>query len=216
MCSRTVIFLFSSLRALKVWTFVFRRSLFGGYDGLIRAPRIRERFFSTPKTKCVEAALVILATPLIFAQLSCIDCLGAIGHVAAILTVRGRLVDAESQEPLGGAVVGGNSFTSGDRTGSIAPLRSSGVPTLPPSDADGAFALEFARLGDPICEGIRLRPPPPHIEFPRPDEVEVIVVRDGCEQRFLIEVNEDTAVDPEAENGILELRQPILVPACEP
>lgn len=162
----------------------------------------------------VRVMPALLVMPLLCAELSCIDCLGAIGNVAVTLTIRGRLVDAESQEPLDGAVFGANIFTSGEATGAIAPLRSDGTPTLPTTDTDGFLAFLFAELGNPSCSGIHPRPPPPPIEFPRPDQVEVIVVRDGCEQRFLIEINEDTVVDPPAADGTMELREAIAVPAC--
>ncbi len=56
---------------------------------------------------------------------------------------------------------------------------------------------------------------PPPYEFPRPDRVEIIVVRDGCEQAFLIDINEDTVVDMDFPDDVIELKDPILVPPCE-
>jgi len=53
-------------------------------------------------------------------------------------------------------------------------------------------------------------------EIPRPDQVEVIVVRDGCEQRFLIDINADTVVDLSFSDDVIELKDQILVPPCGP
>ena len=61
---------------------------------------------------------------------------------------------------------------------------------------------------------VRCQEPLP--EFPRPDRVEIIVVRDGCEQTFLVEIDEDdTVVEVDSLNERIELRDPIVVPACE-
>ena len=57
---------------------------------------------------------------------------------------------------------------------------------------------------------------PPVEEFPRPDRVEVIVVREDCEFSFLIDINEDTVVDMTFPEDVIELKDPILVPACGP
>jgi len=64
------------------------------------------------------------------------------------------------------------------------------------------------------------------LRFPTPTRIEVIVVRDGCEQTFSIDINDDTVVsipsdeidpeivDPNFQNDAVELREPILVPPC--
>ncbi|MCH7885335.1 MAG: hypothetical protein IIC01_08805 [Planctomycetes bacterium] len=57
------------------------------------------------------------------------------------------------------------------------------------------------------------RIPPPVLA--RPDQIEVTVVRDGCESSFLIDVNEDTIVDLDFPDDVIELTDPILVPPCE-
>ena len=73
-------------------------------------------------------------------------------------------------------------------------------------EEDGTFQVWFTRrphsCGDVVTE------------FPRPDQVEIIVVRDGCEQTFLIEINEDTVVNLDFPDDVLELKDPILVGPC--
>ncbi len=116
------------------------------------------------------------------------------------LPVRGRLVDAESGGAVTGAIVGGRSFTDGAET-AIVPL------DAPVSDADGSFVLSFGMTIVPC------RPPP---LFPRPDQLEIVILRDGCEQTVTIEINEDSAqfVDGEFSINELVLTDPILVPPC--
>ena len=126
----------------------------------------------------------------------------------AHLSVRGRLVDAESGAALAGAIVGVRSFRDGAETSNVPPLMFDGTPNLPPSDADGSFAIGLSTYFG--------RCPTP--DFLRPDQLELIIVRDGCEQRFMIEINEDTAqlVDGEFPGDeVLELTNPILVPPCD-
>ena len=50
--------------------------------------------------------------------------------------------------------------------------------------------------------------------YPIPDQVEITVVLSSCERVFLIEVNEDTLVDPTFPMMEGELRESILVPPC--
>ena len=124
------------------------------------------------------------------------------------LPVRGRLVDAESGAPVAGAIIGGRTLTDGAETDNAPPLIFNGTPLHPPSSADGSFVLEFATYFG--------RCPAP--DFPKPDQVEITIVRDGCEQRFMIEINEDSAhfVDGEFPGDeVLELTDPILVSPCE-
>ncbi len=122
------------------------------------------------------------------------------------LPVRGRLVDAESGGAVAGAIVGGRSFTDGVETDDLAPLGINGTPQHLVSEANGSFVLVF----NSVFGGC----PPPIIL--RPDHLEIIVLRDGCEQRFMIEINEDTAqfVDGEFSINELVLTNPILVPPC--
>ena len=127
--------------------------------------------------------------------------------VAAVLFVRGRVLDTETLEGLSNASVGGRAFTNGEETDYVAPFIFDGSPTFPPPAEDGTFGVEFSTPLMP-CQD-----PPP--EFPRPDQVEVIVVRDGCEQQFMIDISDDTVVDMDFPDDVIELKDPILVPPCE-
>jgi hypothetical protein len=121
-----------------------------------------------------------------------------------------KLLDSESQEPIANATITAFTFTLGEVTGD-------GVTTIenqPSTENAGTvmITLRSEKLGG--C-GF-----PPFIrdhlpEYPDPDQVEIIVLRDGCEQRFMIEVNQDTVVDLSFPNRMLELKDPILVPPCE-
>jgi len=51
--------------------------------------------------------------------------------------------------------------------------------------------------------------------YPAPDEILVIIEREACEQRFTIEINEDTVVDLSFPDFTIELKDPILLPPCE-
>ena len=120
--------------------------------------------------------------------------------------VRGRLVDSATGEPAVDVAYGMRTLTAGEQTSRVSTVLGSGEPRLPNRDDEGGFELV-------VGTGIRPCDPPP--EFPRPDQVDMIVVRDGCEFSFLIDVNEDTVVDMTFPDDVLELRDPILVPACE-
>jgi hypothetical protein len=117
-------------------------------------------------------------------------------------------VDAESGAAVAGAILGGRSFTEGAETDQVPPLIFNGTPNLPLSEADGSFVLSF---------GTSIVPCNPAPNFPRPDQLEIIILRDGCEQRLVIEINDDTGrfIDGEFSDYALELTDPILVPPCE-
>jgi hypothetical protein len=122
------------------------------------------------------------------------------------LFVRGKLIDAETLEGISGAAIGGRAFTGGVETDFVSAIIFDGSPNGPLSSENGAFQAEFSTgLG-----------PCPAPEFPRPDRVEIIVVRDGCEQSFFIDINANTVVDPTAPDDVIELKDPILVPPCVP
>ena len=124
-----------------------------------------------------------------------------------MLTLRGQLLDEETLTPVTDVYLGGRSFTSDEETCAITPFTRWGDPRVPPPQEDGVFEVQFS-IGLVPCD------PPP--QFPRPDQVEVIVVRGECEFSFLIEINEDTVVDMDFPDDVIELKDPILVPACEP
>ena len=132
-------------------------------------------------------------------------------YQSAVLFVRGTLIEGETEQALSDAAVGGRTFTGDEETHWTPAMTSFGDPNGPPSAEDGSFQVEFRKFVT-SCE-------PLVIEFPRPDQVEIIVVRDGCEQTFLIDINEDTAldvVDPDfPRDDVIELKDPILVPPCQ-
>ncbi len=155
----------------------------------------------------------LLAVVSLFSGVCCIHAAGCLPFcdVSGILLVRGYVVDADTAEPLPDVAVGGRTFTGDVETDFSPALTVFGDANNRAPDADGMFEVFFATSLMPCQE------PPP--EFPRPDQVEIIVVRDGCEQTFPIEINEETArdvVDPEFPYAdVIELTEPILVPACQ-
>jgi hypothetical protein len=118
------------------------------------------------------------------------------GDCSISLRVRGRLIDTESGAPLPETIVTGRTFTDGAETGRL-------VIYPPASSADGSFTLEFSSgLG-----------PCPPAAYPTPDQIQIFVTRGACEERFMTDINGDTARFVE---GMLELTNPISVPPCEP
>ena len=133
--------------------------------------------------------------------------LGCLGDCGDRVIVEGQLVDETSLAPVANAPVGGRSFTAGDETDYNPAFTSFGDLNGPPSGEDGVFRVGFS-TGIVPCD------PPP--EFPRPDQVEVIVVRGECVFIFAIDINEETVVDMAFPDDVIKLRDAILVPACEP
>ena len=121
--------------------------------------------------------------------------------------VRGAVVDENDLTGLTDAVLGARSFTDGRETDYFPPFTSLGTQSGPTPAEDGAFEMDLS-TGPMPCD----RVPP----FPRPDQVEIIVVRDECIQTFMITINEDTVMidDDDPYDVILELIDPILVPPC--
>ncbi len=122
------------------------------------------------------------------------------------LTVSGRLVDADTLLPVANATMGALARANGETLASEPPLRGSGTTVFPPSNAQGEFAVRLTRGSLTAC------PAPP---FPAPDQIDIVVVRNGCETTFTIDVNENTVVDLSFPNDTLELKDPIPVPPCE-
>lgn len=118
------------------------------------------------------------------------------------LIIHGKVLDEATMQPLAGVPVGGRTITDSSTTFSIEP--SFGIITA----ENGAFELPFINAFVPCL---------PSSTFPKPDQLEIIIIRNGCEQRLMIEINEDTAqfVDGEfSGEEVLELIGPILVPPC--
>lgn len=138
-----------------------------------------------------------------FAQLiGCFPC----AHDVAVLFVHGEVLDAETLQGATDAAIGGRTFTNAEETDWVPPLIFDGSATFPPPEEDGTFRVEFTRRSH-YCRDVVT-------EFPPPDQIEIIVVRDGCEQTFRIEINEDTVVDMGFPEDVLELKDPILVEPC--
>lgn len=157
---------------------------------------------SRPVVFLCVARCVVLASTIVISGTSC----GPIADCGSILTIRGILIDAISNGPVAGAAIGGRAFTDGVQTDFSSAIIFDGSPGGPLSGNDGSFSQQFS---------VGLQPCPPE-PFPRPDRVEVIIVRNGCEQTVSVDINADTVVDPTAPNDVLELKNPILVPPCEP
>jgi len=143
-------------------------------------------------------------------------CLLPCGIFRHILIIKARVVSGATAEGVSDAAIGGFLYTNGEKTSYRDPLGPTvELDSLPP-DSEGRFQIRFRApefgeaCGAPPFERV-VRDPP----FPTPDQLELIVVIDGCEQRITIEINEDTVVDMSFPADILELREPILVPPCE-
>jgi|CXWL01.1.fsa_nt_gi hypothetical protein len=117
------------------------------------------------------------------------------------LTIRGVILDAQTNEPIADAPVGATIIIEGQIVGQEPAVDENGLPVGVPSDAIGAFALTVTT----------------DMKLARPDRVQLIIVRDGCERRIMVEINEDTAqfVDDEDGPAMLEFTGAILVPPCE-
>ena len=139
------------------------------------------------------------------------------GSFFAKRTFRGVVLRADSLAGLNGAMVSAIAYADGQMTGG------GGISTIfgdNPLDETGKF--EFKLYSNELGgSGGRCGAPP---FFPPPDQLEIIVEHDGCEHRVIIDVNADTVVDPDIPDvfasgfaeHVIELKDPILVPPCEP
>ncbi len=113
------------------------------------------------------------------------------------LRLRGVLLDAATLEPLGGIVLDARLRTGGEVT--------TRKPNPPATDGSGTIVLRMRAIG-PNCE--------PEPDLPPPEQLRVVVPLDQCTHVFTIEVSEENFVDLAFPDQIMELRNPILVPAC--
>jgi hypothetical protein len=129
---------------------------------------------------------------------------------ATALTVRGEVRDAQTNEPIADSPIGGRTITDGLITDGGPAVDSQGEPVRAFTEADGTFALNFALYfyEDDV---------PEPCEFPPPERVQIIVVRDDCEQRVMVEISNETAqfFDGPYPDDLLELTAPVLVPPCD-
>jgi len=129
-------------------------------------------------------------------RLQCVD-------VEFWIRISGELVDEETGEPLANVPVGGRSFTEGVEVGNVA-AQADGIYF---SDDTGAFTLLLSDLSG-FCNGEIVRD-----RLFRTDHIEIIVLRDGCEQRVMAEV--DTPVETDDPTvRVIELKDPIVVAPC--
>ena len=128
------------------------------------------------------------------------------------LVLRGKVFDSVSLEPLRDVALGGRTFTDGRETDYLSALIFDGTANNPPPAIDGTFDLMFS-VTKGFCTNPFAQPVSPP-EFPRPDRIEIIVIRGDCEQTFSIDINEDTVVDLDFPGDVLELKDPILVEPC--
>lgn len=153
------------------------------------------------------AALVVLWT-----AGGCAACLG--GDAEGVLFITGQVVDATTNEPLVPTRIVGTIRQEGVQTGREAALLDD-RPNLPVRvDDTGDFLLVFVTDLAPVCaSSFGPRVPPPDV--PRPDQIELTVTIEGCEQTVVINISDETVLDPTAPDDVLEFRNPILVPPCE-
>jgi len=131
------------------------------------------------------------------------------------LYLESQLLDEETGDAISDAAVGGFLYTGGEATSYRDPLGATGEGDMLPPDEDGRFRLRFfAPEFSEVCGTGPFAPAGYDPPFPTPDRLELIVVRNGCEQRFTIDLNKDTVVDMTFPDNVLELKDAILVPAC--
>lgn len=151
---------------------------------------------ATAGLSCAISLLVLFGSGCIYT-----DC-------GAFFSVRMRLVDADSGAAVVGAIVGYQSFANGAEISNVPPYKIDGTPSRPPSNADGSIVIGLSNYFGPC----------PVPDFPGEDRLEITIIHDGCEQRFAIEINEDTVQFVDGEfpgDKVLEFTDPILVPLCE-
>jgi hypothetical protein len=108
--------------------------------------------------------------------------------------------DADTLQGLEGAGVAAVLITGGVET-----TRDTAAGFI--TEEDGAFSHALIAKGPP-CSSVP--------NLPIPDQLKLIVTIDGCAKAFLIDINESTVVDLDFPDRVIELKEPILVPACSP
>ena len=117
----------------------------------------------------------------------------------AELTLQGTVLNANTLDGLGGALIDARLITGVEQT-------TRDDLKLPFSAEDGGIRVGLIVKGSQCGRVLNL---------PTPDQLKVIVTIDGCEQTFVIDINEDTVVDLDFPDRVIELKEPILVPSCE-
>jgi len=125
------------------------------------------------------------------------------GDVGLELRITGDVVDEATGLPLAGAPVGARSFTEGMEIGNIG-AQADGIYF---TDDAGTFTIVLTDLTG-VCDGRIV-----HDELFRTDRVEIIVLRDNCEQRSMINVDPPIETEELAVRTI-DIPDPITVPPC--
>lgn len=126
------------------------------------------------------------------------------GTVFSVRLLRGSLLGRDSLAPPTDVMrIVAETSTEGERTGG-----GDGGNRVLPSPEDGSFELRMPSRDTSSS-------PSDVPSFPPPDEIVVTVVRQACTQQFTIGINEDTVVDVDFPDDVIELKDPILVPPCE-
>lgn len=126
-----------------------------------------------------------------------------------LLELRGVFLDATTTLPVVGATFTTRTFTDGEETDFTNSVHRVGAEQ---SDEDGNFLTVFSN-GPFACD--------PVVEFPFPDEIELVIFRDGCEYEVIIPINDQTMDIGEAQTHEAEgfpaivLKEPVVVPPCE-
>lgn len=147
-------------------------------------------------------SLVFVATLIAMETFACIglfpfgECLPLVNE-GSVLRLHGNVLNSDTGDGIFGAAVTVKLLTDGESTTRD---RSSLL-----TDEDGAFEFPLRARG-PRCAS------PP--DLPLPDQAEVVVTIDGCEQTFLINIGDDT-VDLDLTERTIVLKEPILVPLCK-
>lgn len=137
-------------------------------------------------------------------------CFGGLCDVGSVVEVRGRLIDAATGTGIRRAAVWVRLFTDGALTEETGPVFLDEL-SAGDSPVDGdEFTVLVGRLisSCPFEEHLGGGP------LPYPDRIEFEVEIDDCIREFTIDVNEDSVVNLNDPNRVVELREPLLFSAC--
>jgi len=167
----------------------------------------RRPSFRWMRSRLLSAGLLLY----FLAHASCLPC----GVFRRELILEARVIDEESGNGLSDTPIGGSIFTDDEEWSYRDPLGPRVDADRLPPGADGSFRLRFRSpalsevCGVPPFQRVVYDPP-----LPTPDRLELIVVRDTCEQRVSIDLNEETVVDMTFPGDLLELAAPIRLAPC--
>lgn len=134
---------------------------------------------------------------------------GACGDKFYLFHIVGDIRDVQTGDPLSDASVGVQLLANGQVVARRVEETGGAVVT----GADGTFDQRVSYSAG-NCNLLLPGVSPASLPDLAPDEVKVIVNHDGCETVFTFEVSDENFVDATAPDQVLQLRAPILVPAC--